>query len=964
MSNRIAAFLVCSLTFGLCGSALGQELPSDPSFVKGTLDNGLTYIVRQHSNPPGRAVVWMHIHSGSLNETDQQRGLAHYLEHMAFNGSPNFPPGSVVPFFQSLGMTFGRDQNAFTNLEQTTYQLSLPDAKPETLGKGMTFFSDVMTKLLLTPAEIDAERGIIQEERRRGLSARQRTSDYIMERIAPGSLYGQRDTIGTEASINGVQKPDFTAYYGKWYAACNTTLMVVADADPAEVIKVIKAKFGDAPKKAKPTPQASGVKKYEKSFAIVASDPEINSENIRIVKMEPARPAITTVPLYRANLVSGLGESAMNRRLDDKISGGGMSLLSARVAAGNDANTLYSAEISGRAVPGKWKQALEEMAQELQSARAFGFTAHELDDVRKQMLSGAQRAVETEGTIAAGGIIGRLNGSLASGDTVMSPRQRLELLNELLPTITAEEVAKRFADEFDPKAVAFVAVLPTGPGTPSESQLLEIGLKALEAKPTQMTETAHATELMTELPTPGKVTESDEHAATKVWSGWLSNNVRLHYKFVDYRENEVSVGITLVGGDLLETKDNRGITSAAQLAWSRPATKSLPSSDIREIMTGKKVNVRGGGGFGGGGRGGRGGGGGGAGGSTLSLSISGSPEELETGFQLAYLLLTEPKIEAAQFVQFQTTMKQALEESMKNPMAFGARLASALPYPDDEVRTTPVTAEQIEKLTLEGSQAWLEKLIKESPIEVSIVGDLPKEKAIELATRYLGSLPAREKVSPSTYASLRQLKRPKGARVMEKTLDTPTKQAFVLSGFYGCDESNVADARALTMASRVLSTRMVKEVREDAQLVYSIGAGSRPASTFPGFGVFSSSAPTEPSKAAPLAAKLTEMYEVFAKSGPSEEELDVARKQMANTLEESVKDPSYWSGKIGQMTYRGTKLDDVASEAEAYQAITTTQVHQAFAKYWSKDNAIVLVVKPAASDETATGSTPAMPAEK
>ncbi|HRL10760.1 MAG TPA: insulinase family protein, partial [Aggregatilineales bacterium] len=138
--SRAAAMVVVA---GLAGASLGQALPEDPALVKGELENGLRYIVRQHANPPGKAIVWMHMSTGSLNETERQRGLAHYLEHLAFNGSENFPPGSVVPFFQSLGMTFGRDQNAFTNTTQTVYQLTLPKADGETLGKGMTFFSDI-----------------------------------------------------------------------------------------------------------------------------------------------------------------------------------------------------------------------------------------------------------------------------------------------------------------------------------------------------------------------------------------------------------------------------------------------------------------------------------------------------------------------------------------------------------------------------------------------------------------------------------------------------------------------------------------------------------------------------------------------------------------------------------------------------------------------------------------------------
>jgi zinc protease len=274
------------------------------------------------------------------------------------------------------------------------------------------------------------------------------------------------------------------------------------------------------------------------------------------------------------------------------------------------------------------------------------------------------------------------------------------------------------------------------------------------------------------------------------------------------------------------------------------------------------------------------------------------------------------------------------------------RTAGRAPYPDDEPRTQPLTAEQVDKLTLEAAQARLEKLIKESPIEVVIVGDLPKDRAMELASKYLGALPSRPRVTPSLYADVRKLKRPAGPRAFEKTVETPTKQAFVMSGFYGADETNRADVRALNMAARLLSTRMIKEVREDAQLVYSIGASSRAASTYPGFGVFSANAPTDPPKADALLAKLASMYEQFAAEGPSEEEMIVARKQFANTYEEQLKEPSFWAGRLNQLTFRGIALDDLVNEPDGYQALTAKDVKDTFAKYYSKDNSIVVVVKP------------------
>lgn len=956
MSRQFGFVLVSILMIGLlvdrAPARPAEPLPSDPANVTGELENGMKYIVRKHSVPPGRAVMWVHLHTGALNETDRQRGIAHYLEHMAFNGSENFKPGTLVPFFQSMGMTFGRDQNAFTSYDQTTYQLSLPNCEPETLAKGMTFFADVVSRLSLLPTEVDAERQIILEERRRGLSGRQRTSQYVMERLTPGSLFGFRSPIGTEETVSTVNPQDFKDYYGKWYAPSNTTLIVIADTEPEKVIEIIKKEFGDEPKKAKPVPQELGLKPYENNFAIVASDPELRSAEVRIEKNRQADPPTTTVEQYRDDLVLNLGQSAMNRRLRELAMGGKQPYLNASVSAGDQAGAIHSTEVSATARPDKWKPALEAMALELQRARQFGFTQRELDKIRKDMITNAERAVETEGTTPAQALIQRINGAVATGNTIMAPKQRLELLNKVLPTITTEEITKRFADEFEPTKVAFVAVLPTSSDIPTEGELLELGLKALDVTPTPMPDkepTKELAQLMEELPKPGTVAEGSDHAATQVWSGWLSNNVRLHYKFMDQRKDDVSVNIQLIGGAMLETAENRGITQAAQLAWSRAATTHFTSAEIREFMNGKKVNVGGGGFGGGGGRGGgrRGGGGGGlATSDSIALTISGKPEELETGFQLAYLLLTEPKIEEAGFSQYMERTRQALQESFTNPSTAAARLQTQAIYPDNEIRLKPLTVEQLDKLTADAAQAWLNRLIAESPIEVTIVGDLPKDKAIELATHYLGSLPSRPRVDPKMFADIRKVDRPKGPRMFEKEIDTPTPQAQVYCGFYGADETNRPDVRALGMAARILSTRMVKEVREQAQLVYSIGASSRAGTTYPGFGVFAAGAPTDPHKLPALVKKLQSMYETFAKEGPTDDEVDVAKKQYVNTYAEQQKEPAFWAGRLNQMVFRGMTLDELAKEPEEYGSLTAQQVKDTFGRYYSKENSIVVVVKP------------------
>ncbi len=250
-----AALQLVTLAPSRAASPPGEPLPTDPALVTGRLANGLKYIIRQHKNPEGRVGIWLHVSSGSFNETEAQRGLAHYLEHMAFNGTANFPPGSVVPFFQSLGMSFGSDQNAFTSFDQTTYILMLPGGSREMVDKGMLYMSDVALRMSLDQTEIDSERQVILEEKRARAGARQRVQDQIYERLAPESTLGRRLPIGIEQTIQSVTRPDFQDYYSRWYVPSNMTVIVVGDTDPAMVAEVITQQFSGGRTVATPTPR-------------------------------------------------------------------------------------------------------------------------------------------------------------------------------------------------------------------------------------------------------------------------------------------------------------------------------------------------------------------------------------------------------------------------------------------------------------------------------------------------------------------------------------------------------------------------------------------------------------------------------------------------------------------------------------------------------------------------------------
>jgi len=908
-----------------------EKLPVDPALVTGRLPNGLSYIIRQHKNPEGRVAIWLHVSSGSLNETDATQGLAHFLEHLAFNGSTNFPPGSVVPFFQSLGLSFGRDQNAFTGFDQTTYQLALPSGARDVVEKGMLFMSDVATRLSLTQALIDAERPVILEEKRTRASARQRVEEQVYARLAPESTFGRRLPIGIEPTIKALNERDFREYYSRWYVPSNMTVIVVGDTDPAMVADVIRQDFGSGPAGAAPTPREVGVQPTAGPRAIVVTDPELIRAEVSITRLGPPREATTTVAQRRRELVEQIGTWAFNRRLSAEIAAGRTSYLGAGASVDDWVGVYRMTSLEASGKPGTWRAMLKELGTELQRARLHGFGEREIANARTMLLAAAEEGVRRESTRPARDVLRDLNRDVSRQRPPVSATQTLALFQRLLPGITAREVSDSFARSFDPSHALFVAELPSGDQVPSEADVVAAGRAAVDVKPPKPAEVAPPSELMTSRPKPGTVVETTTHAATAITSFWLDNGVRVHHRQMDQRKGEAAITINLAGGVIEETPANRGITEAALRAWERPATKKLSSTDIRDLMTGAKARV-----------------GNALGGDTVTLTVAGETNDLERALQLTYLLLTEPIIEPAAFEQWKEAEGQRLTDRKRQPMSVLIDTAAAALHPPADPRPKVMTAGNLAALTRPAAQAWLDRLIAQAPIEVSVVGDIDRATATRLVTQYLGSLPARPRIGDKTLWDLRKMARPSGPVQAAETVQALTPQGAVMVGFFGADLRDLHDTRLLNLAARVLSTRMLKTIREEKGLVYSIRASSDGAVVYPGFGRFVAVAPTDPSKATALADAIEEMYAVFTKDGPTADELVVAKKQTATLLDEIMKTPDFWSGWLATLDYRGIGIDEILAGPAEYAKFTAKDVHDTFVRYDQPSARFRFVITPRA----------------
>ncbi len=903
-------------------------LDRDPNNTYGTLDNGLDYIIRPHTNPPGRVSTWLHIKTGSLNETSSQNGLAHFLEHMAFNGSKNFAPGELIPRLAKLGMQFGADSNAHTTYHETVYKLAMPDTKTETVELALTILGDYANGMLLVDEEIEKERQIILNEKGTRKGAQMRLQEKFFQNVFAKTRFAEHNVIGTDEVISTAPRREFLDYYDTWYRPENMTIIVVGDIDSKDIETRIKSHFSadkfTARSKARPA-RGTGVKPIDKPRAFVFSDPELPISQIRMMRIAEDRGPIDTLPKFRQNEVENLGTAILNLRLQERVQRGEAAFLGGSVSVSGffGEALMPSADVGG--MPANWKTMLEQLVEEIHRGVEHGFLDSELELVKTRMISGAEAAVERAATQDSRVIVNTIASAVGLDFPLMSPQQNLDRLKEVLPTINADQVAAMFRDNFSTKAYTYMVYMPEkGDTLPTADDVLATATAAWANATTPLKKAEAAGPLLTKMPTPGTV-KSQTKKPFDVTTIELSNGALVHHRYMDYKKDQATITITVPAGSLEEDASTRGLAQTANLVG---ATSRLSSTQIRDLMADKKVGT-----------------GSGFGLDTFTIQVAGSPSDLEAGMQLAYAQLTDGKIEKSAFDNWKTSAKQQIEAGKTNSQVQAAE-ALAKSFLGGDLRFTPLDEAGIDALKVEDAERWKKRVFGRA-LEVAVVGDISLEDTLPLVTRYIGSLPRCE--GPFTVLDpLRKIDRPDGPYVERVEFESVTPQAMVQAGYVGCDTEAKDDRRRLNFVRSILQERMTKQLREEEKLVYSIGIAHQPGEGVPGTGLFVAMSPAEPQNADKLATRIIEMMDEFAKSGPTEEEMTVARKQIATQVEEAVRQPAFWQRQLSTLTYRNRDLNDVKGLAEYYEATTVEQVHSVAKKYFVPEKQIRVVAMPTA----------------
>lgn len=626
----------------------------------------------------------------------------------------------------------------------------------------------------------------------------------------------------------------------------------------------------------------------------------------RFEGLEPPRNARE----WRSTLVELVAAETLSRRVVAAGDRGEGSLLSAHGRVSMQDGAIRAFAVEGDVAAKDWEEAMRVLGQTVQRARRHGVTSDEVNDAKAVVLERLRESLE------------EVDEPEAREDGALSAARRAEIAEPLLETISAAEANWSLRRVYEPTSLTGAdGVTEDDPRiVPAMDELRIAADEALQAEVEPREDLIRPTRLMDRLPRAAEVVEAARDEASGVWSAWLENGVRLHVREVDDGSGRASVSILLAGGMLLEGEDTRGLSNAVAAAMNRPALERMNSTEVREFLSGRGVRVTAT-----------------AHADTLRIRVEGDASSFNEAFQLVHLMLTEGVAERSAVDRWRSSELGRMRSEGRHPLGMMGRELVDVVYPEGETRSRPLTESQIERVDLEDVRSWWRELAAESPIEVAVVGDLPRTEAAELAATYLGTLPARDRISDEKYASLRELERGEGPFVRDRVLEQFDAQGAVVLGFIGPDSTDLERSRRMRVAADVLNRRLVQKLRGDDSLTYALSVRSSPAVEFPGFGLFMAAGPVEAGRFDDVVSLVESMFNEFRDEGPTDEELERSTRRLARAERERLEDKQQWLGLLQDMTYRGRSLEAVMFEPEALQSVTAEGVRRTFSAYYDNE---------------------------
>ncbi|MGE0395519.1 MAG: M16 family metallopeptidase [Kofleriaceae bacterium] len=917
-------------------------LPLWPEVKKGTLANGLTYYILKRPKPEKRAFLWLAVNAGSTQEEEDQRGLAHFVEHMAFNGTKRFPKADIINYLEKIGMGFGADLNASTNFDETTYKLTVPTDKPEYVSKGLDILHDWAGDILFENEEIEKERGVVLEEWRLGQGLGMRLLNKHFPVLFKGSLYATRLPIGTPEVIKGAKRERLTAFYKDFYRPDLMAVIAVGDVDPATLEKEITSRFSNLKNPANEKPRKNaGVPKADGPRVSIATDKELPIANITVNNVFAHRSETTEADFRRA-IAEQIYNLIANERLGTLAKKAESPFTIAQV--GVQGITREIDLFSRVAVPkaGKVEDALRALMVEAVRIEQHGFTQAELDRARSNIAAFYDQIAAQADTEGSDDYVEEITRNFYEREFMIGRRAERDMAKKFLPQITLEEL-NTLAKSFGGAANRVIMISgPEGKPLPDQKQVLAIVDEVQKSKIDPWQEAATTAKLMAQAPKPGTITKETKIDSIGVTEWTLSNGVKVVLKPTDFDNEQVSVSGDSPGG--LAMANNKMWPSArfADDVVALGGVGDIDDDTLEKVLAGKRLQVSAT-----------------IGETTESVDGNASVKDLETMFQLMYLKMTAPRKDEAVF----GTWKQAVTEQLANqrrlPEAVFGIESQELLYKKHPRRTAPVPAD-IEKIDLDKAIAFYKDRFGDaSDFTFVIVGSFDIAKIKPLVETYLASLPAKGRKEKEKDSGIRRA----GGTIKKAWPLGSEPKAQVQLSFYGDEAWSRDKDRDMFILGQVLEMRLREVLREDMGGVYGVGAGGWISRRPRGERTFNIAFGCAPDAVDKLIKATVDEIAAVAKEGATTEQLEKIKAQFLRERETQLKTNGFWVGWLSGSYRFGDDPTLVNDPSKMIARMTSDNVKAAAKKYLAKTPFFQAVLMPAAG-AASPAPTPAPAAKK
>jgi len=864
-----------------------ERLGMDPAVTMGTLDNGLRYYVRANGRPDKRAELMLVVNAGSVLEDEDQRGLAHFVEHMAFNGTAGFEKQALVNYLESMGMQFGADLNAYTGFDETVYMLTVPTDTGSALATGIRILEEWAHRVTFDSTEVEKERGVVIEEWRLGQGAEARLRDKVFPVLLRGSRYAERLPIGSRESLQAFDPAALRRFYREWYRPELMAVIAIGDFDAGRVEALIRERFGGI---ARPEPARARteypVADHEEMRVAVATDPEATSTTIEVYFKQPLGET-GTVAAYRRSLAARLFNSMLNARLGELARLPNPPFIGASSGYGSLLRTKAAWVVGGAVREGEVLRGLDAVLSEAERVSRHGFTESEL----QRQKANVQRAYEvalaerdkTESAVYANEYVRHF----LEGEASPGIEAEFELLRRLLPDIGLDEVEALSGEWMTERNRVVVVQGPQKEGvtTPAEAEIVAtfaaVRARDLAAYQDVVTEAP----LVADPPAPGRVTAESRDSALGLFDWRLSNGLRVLLRPTDFKNDEVLVRGFSPGGLSLVSDADFMSGGFAALLVSASGLGDRDATQMQKALAGRAVSVR-------------------PSLDELTESISGSasPRDLETLFQLIYLNMTAPRNDSAAFTSLMARMRGLLANRAASPEgAFQDTLAVTLAQ--HHPRARPITEAVLEEIGRDRAHAiYRDRFADAGDFTFVVVGSFQPDSIRPLLLRYLGGLPATGRTETWRDSGMEP---PAGVveKVVRRGVEPKAQTAIVFTG--ALEAWDRPTAQRLASLGSVLEIRLREVLREDLGGTYGVSVGQT-ASRFPEpryavtltFGA-------APERIDSLVTVVFSEIERLKAEGPDSATLAKVQEAQRRDHETRLRENGYWLGEIASALLAG-----------------------------------------------------------